>query len=554
MRREVRYCYQFNELVEELGDEQNNLMSTTNDMLAQLRRERANCKEPSYVLQRQLLKAEYLIGKAETLKHKAEASQSCCYGACPNWIRRYIVGKKAEKETVAMKYLNASLRRELLPLLQPMGPAEDFILFKSTEEARNNILKALRDDEKIKIGLCGPGGCGKSTLLKEVHKEVNDSKLYQTAFVVVSHPPNYHAIQESIASWMGLEFGPIAQNVRSRAARLCMEFGMVDKKFLIILDDVWQELDFEAIGIPIGENCKVLLSTRRQQICDIMEFREMIYLSLLTEEESWQFFQRHAGEIKDTFQQAACELTRECGGLPIAIKATASTLRGQEHFAWKDALATLKERGWPLNIEEGLDDAFTSLKFSLDSLKHDAEELSLYLLCALFPKDLEIAIEVLIRFAFGLGIFQGIDSYQGARSKVHAAIDKFSKYCLLLQERQYVKLHELLHDLALWESKEKTQVIMGPRQIVTLTEAIYMKDTNRLYCHDIREIPDQLICPELEILVVSNNGGYSSKFPYMFFKEMVKLKVLAIKNTSIGMNPVLLLPESIDRLKMLRTL
>ncbi|KAK4275784.1 hypothetical protein QN277_018809 [Acacia crassicarpa] len=553
--RQAQYCYQFNEFFTDLGEEQENLISTRDGMQRQLDKEKANSKEPSGDLKRQLKAANYLIDKVEKLKGEAEAKQSCCFGVFPNYICRYIFGKKARKKTEAMKKLNEKLRQNLLSgyrlSLRYTLPSDDFILFTCAEEAHNKILTALKDDENSKIGLCGMGGCGKTSLLREVQKELQDSKLYKTAFVVVSNPPNYQAIQDSIANWMGLVF-ETEKNVPDRAVRLSMAFEE-DKKYLIFLDDVWEVLNFKAIGIPVGENCKVLLSTRQQHIFDLMKFDAVIYMSLLTKEEAWELFQKHAGEIKEPFQQVAREITDECHRLPVAIKAVASTLRGKDLFAWTEALATLKDRKRPLNIEKGLEDPYRCLKFSFDELK-DPEEVSLFLLCALFPNDSEIAIEVLIKFAFGLGIFSDIDSYQRARSKVRTTIDKFEGYCLLLQEGQHVKLHDMFHALALWEAKKKTQVIMGPRQIVTLTQENYWKDTCRLYCHGIEEFPDQLNCPELEILMVSNNGGYSLKLPDMFFKEIIKLKVLAITNTSTVTKPNLLLPQSIEGLKKLRTL
>ncbi|KAK4259745.1 hypothetical protein QN277_006046 [Acacia crassicarpa] len=553
--RQARYCYQFNEFVTDLGDEQENLISTRDGIQRQLNKDKANNKEPSVDLKLQLKASNYLIDKVEKLKKEAEAKRSCCHGVCPNWICRYFVGKKAEQKMKAMQQLNEKLRHKMLSAhrlsLRYMLPSDDFILFKCTKEARNKILTALKDNENCKIGLSGMGGCGKTSLLTEVHKELQDSKLYKTAFAVVSNPPNYQAIQDSIANWMGLVF-ETEKNVHDRAARLSMAFEE-DKKYLIFLDDVWEVLDFKAIGIPISENCKVLLSTRQQHILELMDFKPIIYMSLLTVEEAWELFQKHAGEIKEPFEQVAREITDECHRLPVAIKAVASTLRGKEHFAWTEALETLKDRRRPLNIEKGLEDPYRCLKFSFDELK-DPEEVSLFLLCALFPNDSKIAIEVLIRFAFGLGIFLDATSYQRARSIVRTTIHKFKKYCLLLQEGQHVKLHDMFHALALWEAKQKTQVIMGPRHIVDLTKADYMKDTNRLYCHGIEEFPDQLNCPELEILIVSNNSGNSSKFPDMYFKEMMKLKVLAINNTSTGTKPEIFLHQLTEGPEKLRAL
>ncbi|XP_054794698.1 probable disease resistance protein At4g27220 [Prosopis cineraria] len=443
--------------------------------------------------------------------------------------------------------------------LRPMGPSEEFIPFKCTEEAGKEILKAVRNDKKIRIGLWGMGGCGKSSLLKKLQKEVEDSTPYKTAFATVSNPPNYLAIQDSVVSRMGLEFGPTERNVQDRAARLRMAFDAMDdeSKYLIILDEVWDVLHLEAIGVPVGEKCKVLLGSRNRRIFDMMKFDKdaVIPLPLLTNEDAWKLFQMHAGKVEDSFLQVAQEITHECDRLPVAIKAVASTLRTKELHEWKEAFATLKDRRRPLDIEKGPDNPYTCLKCSIDELE-GAEEVSLYSLCTLFPNNSEIAIEDLIRFAFGLGIFLDVKSYERARSKVPTVIDKFKRHSLLLHdEGQCVKMHYMLRALALWEAKNKVQVIMGPRQsLEDLTKEYYMKDTTRLYGRNIYVMPDQLNCPELEILLVSNDNGCSTEFLDACFKGMVKLKVLAIKNTSIGMNPVLLLPGSIDRLKMLRTL
>ena len=552
--RQARYCYEFNKLVEDLDDGHENLKTARDGMQRQFDKEKANTKEPSRDLQQQLEKANKLIDKVEKLKGKAEAKKSCCNGVCPNWICRYFVGKKAEEKTKAMKEVNDELRRKLLRAhrnsLKYILPSEDFIMFKCTEEAHNEILKAVKDEKKMRIGLHGMGGCGKTSLLMEILKELQDSEVYKTAFAVVSNPPVYREIQGSIASWIGLKF-ETEENVHDRAARLSMAFQK-DKKYVIFLDDVWEMLDFKSIGIPVGKNCKVLLSTRQRHLFDLMKFDAVIYMSLLTKEEAWELFVKHAGEIKEPFHQVAREITDECHRLPVAIKAVASSLRNKEDYTWTEVLATLKDRKRPLKIEKGMEDLYRCLKFSLDELK-DAEERSLYLLCALFPNDSEIAIEVLIRFAFGLGIFPDANSYQRARSIVRTAIDKFKNYCLILQEGQNVKLHDMFHALALWEANNKTQVLMEPKQILPLTKADYMKEMTRLYCQGIEEFPHQLNCPELEILIVTY-GGCSSKFPDVFFKEMIKLKVLAIQNTSVGTKPDLVLPQPIEGLKKLRTL
>ncbi|KAI9071647.1 hypothetical protein K1719_046384 [Acacia pycnantha] len=172
--QQARYCYQFKEFVKDLSDEQENLKSARDGMQPQLGKDKANSKDPSGDLQLQLKAANELIDKVDKLKGKAEAKESCCHGVCPNLICRYVVGKKVEEKTKATKQLKDELRQKLL----------------STHRL------------SLRIGLYGMAGWGKTSLLRKLHKEVEDSKLYKMVFVVVSNPPNYIAIQDSIASLM----------------------------------------------------------------------------------------------------------------------------------------------------------------------------------------------------------------------------------------------------------------------------------------------------------------------------------------------------------------
>jgi hypothetical protein len=73
-----------------------------------------------------------------------------------------------------------------------------------------------------------------------------------------------------------------------RVKRICLRIKQA-KKILIILDDAWKDVDFEAIGIPSiedQEGCKILLTTRSEHVCILMHCSKKILLKFLSEEES----------------------------------------------------------------------------------------------------------------------------------------------------------------------------------------------------------------------------------------------------------------------------
>lgn len=60
---------------------------------------------------------------------------------------------------------------------------------------------------------------------------------------------------------------------KGRAMQLHERLMRKDKKVLIVLDDVWDILDFECIGLPYLEHekyCKILLTSRDEKVCQNM--------------------------------------------------------------------------------------------------------------------------------------------------------------------------------------------------------------------------------------------------------------------------------------------
>ncbi|XP_028800001.1 probable disease resistance protein At1g61190 [Neltuma alba] len=577
--RQARYFYRFNTFVADLRKENDMLMSklagvkTSGDPLQQV----------------QMKEARAVIEKVEKLERKGEASKSCCNGVLPNWLSRYKVGKHFEEMTETVNQLNERLTvtPNSLPSQPRITRRDNVSIFESRKRPYNEILAALENDEIYMISLCGMPGCGKMFLIKEICNEVESLELFdKVAFVAVSFPLDIRRIQGQIASHLGFRLD-YDMDETARAKRLPMRSNNGDK-ILLVLDDILEVLKLEDVGIPLGRNGKVVLTTRSERVYTLMECQRVTYLSLLYVEEAWVLFESNASLIQDTSKYLALLISRECQGLPLSVIALAKdkpehvwkeafkTLRnhetanissdvgnvykcmklsinhlGDDEDVWKEAFMTLRNHE-TTNIPSEMGSVYTCLKLSIDHLGDD-EARSLFFLCALFPEDSKIAREILIRFAFGLGIFKDVDSYERARIEVVAIIDKLINSNLVLQEdqeRQYMCIHDMVRNVAFRLARE-SQVIMARIQ-TDLLERVYV-DTTRLYCHDINEYTNQLNFPKLEFLFVSHDGGCTSDFSDTFFIETRELKVLTIINTSTWTIPDLLLPQSVAGLKKLRT-
>ncbi|KAJ1410870.1 P-loop containing nucleoside triphosphate hydrolase [Sesbania bispinosa] len=453
---QLRYPCCFNNFVEDLAKEKANLVTTRDSVQDRVAHAKKQTRKTALVVDKWLNDANTDIDKVNKLLEKAttKGKNSSCLVHCPNWIWRYNLGRKLAKKKCDIKTCIQEGRQyiqlEYPASLRGYFSSEKCWEFDSRKSACEELMNALKDDEVTMIGLYGMGGCGKTMLAMEVMKRA--SHLFeQVLFVPVPNNAEVQRIQEKIASSLEFEFQE--KHEMDRSQRLCMRLTQEDR-ILVILDDVWEMLDFDAIGIPSKEHhkgCKVLITTRSETMCVSMNCQKMIHLSTLTNDETWEIFQKHALISEGTsfsVKHLAREISNECKGLPVAIVAVASSLKGKAEVEWKVALNRLRSSK-PVNIEKGLQNPYKCLQLSYDNL--DMEEAkALFFLCSAFPEDYEIPVEILTRSAIGLGIVGEVQSYEEARNEVSAAQNKLISCCLLLDvdDRKCVKMHDLVRNVA----------------------------------------------------------------------------------------------------------
>ena len=130
-----------------------------------------------------------------------------------------------------------------------------------------DILDALNNPDVNMIGIYGPGGIGKTTIAKEIGKHAEDKKLFNVvAFAEVAVKPDIKYIQQEIAEKLGLTFRD--ENPSGRARHLQQRLKQ-EEKVLFVLDNIWERLNLEDVGIPFGNDhkgCKLLLTARNSDV------------------------------------------------------------------------------------------------------------------------------------------------------------------------------------------------------------------------------------------------------------------------------------------------
>ncbi|CAI8586530.1 unnamed protein product [Vicia faba] len=531
---ELSYPCCFNNFVQDVVKEEGNLTVTRDSVQERVTRAKKQTRKTAEIVEKWLKDANIVIGNVDQLLQMAKTENNYCLGHCPNWIWRYRVGRKLSKKKRDLKLCIEEGRRYIQmewPASLPAGffSSEKCLDFDSRKPAYEELTRAFGDDEVTMIGLYGMGGCGKTMLAMEVGKRCGHL-FDQVLFVPVSSTVEVERIQEKIAGSLEFEFQE--KDEMDRSQRLCMRLTQEDR-VLVILDDVWQMLDFDAIGIPCSEHhkgCKVLITSRSEAVCTLMDCQKKVHLSTLTNDETWDLFQKQAFISEgtwNTLKNLAKEISNECKGLPVATVAVASSLKGKAVVEWKVALDRLRSSK-PVNIEKGLQNPYKCLQLSYDNL--DTEEAkSLFLLCSVFPEDCEIPVEFLTRSAIGLGIVGEVRSYEGARDEVTAAKNKLISSCLLLNvdEGKCVKMHDLVRNVAHWIAENKIKCA-SEKDIMTLEHT----PLRYLWCE---KFPINLDCSNLDFLHIHTDTQVSDEF----FKGMRMLRVLFLYNKGRERRPLL---------------
>ncbi|TYI58605.1 hypothetical protein E1A91_D11G371900v1 [Gossypium mustelinum] len=486
-----------------------------------------------------------------------EAKNKCFIGLCPNFKARYQLSKKAEEDAGAVDELlqqggfdKVSCRDVPQPVV--VVPPKDFDDFDSRKLVFNKIMEAVKDPNLNIIGVYGMPGVGKTTLVKEVIRQVKEDKLFDSVVMaVVTHTPDIKKIQDQIADTLGLTFKE--QSTSGRASRLCQRLKK-EKKIFVVLDDIWAKLDLMEVGIPFGDEhqgCTMLLASRDLNVLSKDMDAKMRYsIGVLEHEEAWEFFKKIAGDGVESSDllPIATEVAKKCGGLPIAIRTLATSLRNEPPFVWEDALRQLN-RPSSSNFIEVSAAAYSSIEWSYDRLQSE-EHKQIFLLCSLLGHN--IFFEELLVCAMGLGLFRGVNTVEETRNRLLTVVSRLKASCLLLDgyNNLHVDMHDLICDVAMSIAANNVFVLRDEDVLNEWPDDETMKECDKIVldCPSINKLPDQLKCPKLTFF------GMVSKDPLMeipenFFKEMKNLQVLILSDMNLSS-----LPSSISLLPNLRTL
>nr|XP_048325980.1 uncharacterized protein LOC125421339 [Ziziphus jujuba var. spinosa] len=297
-------------------------------------------------------------------------------------------------------------------------------------------------------------GAGKTTLVNEVSRRALEMKFFSEAVLVpVSNTPDVGKIQKAIAERLELKLDK--ETIPERA--LLLRSRLQQEKMLIILDDVWKELNLKDVGIVFEgdqKGCKILFTSRFERVLQTdMGVDKIFKVGLLQEAEALNWFSCIVAQTVEKYSECAYlvnDIVEECARLPITIETIACALKDRRQDIWQDVLNQLKNSNLSDINSEVNEKVFNSIELCYNYV-HKNEAKLLLLLCSLFGEDESIPIEVLMRHVMGWGILKKTRELQDARAKVHSLIDELKDRALLLDgdEHHTVKMHDIIRDVAI---------------------------------------------------------------------------------------------------------
>ncbi|XP_029153143.1 putative disease resistance protein RGA1 isoform X1 [Arachis hypogaea] len=429
------------------------------------------------------------------------------------------------------------------------------------------------------IPIVGIGGLGKTTIAQLVY---NDDRVIENFFprmwVFVSDDFDVKRLALEILKAMhGIDIDAHHNYSYDQLQNLLHE-GLDGKKFLLVLDDVWNE-DYRGwdelrnllVGMHDDENnrigSKIIVTTRSEKVASIMGKAYKQNLLYLPDEDCLKLFLRcafPAGEENKhpRLVEIGKEIVRKCKGLPLAVVSLGCMLHSENRESvWKK---TRDSEIWKMDQQN--DGILAALKLSYNHLPSELKRCFSY--CSVFPKGYEYSNLELISFWMAHGLLQTNDEDEEAEDLGEFYIQELVSKSffegvpedqvvvdgLIFEELKhlgisYFKMHDLINDLAV-------STMQNERAAVKFNSTNVRENVQHLSFSDSREgVPnfDNKRLSKVQTIgfwhASESASAITEPFLRWVFKEFRYLRVLNLQCSNFQF-----LPDCFNKMKHLRYL
>ncbi|XP_027181788.1 putative disease resistance protein RGA1 [Coffea eugenioides] len=315
-----------------------------------------------------------------------------------------------------------------------------------------------RDDQNVSVlPMVGVGGLGKTTLAQLVFNDERIANHFEPKlWVWVSEDFDRKRIIKALINYIQrtpteeLELAPLQRNLQEL---------LRGKRYLIVLDDVWNENPEEWEKLKSVLQCgskgsSIVTTTRMEKVATIMGTLRTYYLSSLSENQCWSLFRQRAfgrqeAEEYPNLVVIGKEIVKKCGGVPLAAKALGGFLQfKREENEWNSVKCS---ELW--NLPEDETHILPALRLSYLNLP--VELRGCFAFCAMFPKGSKIEKEEVIHLWMANGLISSNETMEVEHANGDAVLTELHYRSLFQAVKKdefgsvlTFEMHDLVHDLA----------------------------------------------------------------------------------------------------------
>ncbi|KDP37039.1 hypothetical protein JCGZ_06095 [Jatropha curcas] len=543
-----KHNYQLEDNLDPLKYAFNQLKNKKENIKIRIKREASPYKERTYRVTDWLYRADRL--EAEIEKVIAEGQEEllrreprCCCANC-FYNSSSEVGKRVWEK---LNSVNQILIEGNFDFVVQRTPHDfvDLINVEATvdfESGLDDVWRCVEDDSFRIIGIYGMAGIGKTTLLKKIKDEllIRRQDFEKVIWVKVSREANVGAIQNVIRKQFSIS-NDTWKSTNMRDKTMAMERLLGSRKFILLLDDVWDRLDLLKLGVPLSNQngIKVIFTTRSERVCDEMEAQVKLKLKCLSREEALKLFLIKVGvDHSHPMKYVADTINAEfCQGLPLALVAVGQAMAKMSN---RKLWVTRTLQTYPPMLP-GMDHIFRIIEPSFESLDDDTLK-DCFIYISMLPNM--IRKDELIKLWVGERILD-----MSTKNLGDYIIKRLKESCLLEVDElsDIFWMHGIIRAFGLWlgreRGKKENAFLVQERRLEKWTEAV------RISIYDQND--DVLLplcpCPQLHTLLIRNSE--ISALP-MEWPSMSSLGVLDLSKNK----RLVELPSSIGSLSNLQYL
>ncbi|KAL8500894.1 hypothetical protein ACS0TY_020469 [Phlomoides rotata] len=302
------------------------------------------------------------------------------------------------------------------------------------------------------LPILGMGGIGKTTVAQIIYNDKRVDEVFDVkAWASVSDDFNLIRITKAL---LESATDKPCDTMNLELLQSGLKEKLNKKRFLVILDDVWNEHlgNWNDLSVPFmvgNPGSKIVITTRNKEVFSAMDALPPYCLKEMSDEECWSLFVHHAFGVKNSemyssLRETGRKIMRKCKGLPLAVKAVGSVLVSKlDYDHWNEIL---NSNLWDIpSMKKAI---LPSLRLSYHHLPSNLKRCFAY--CSIFPKGYEFDKKSLILLWMAEGFVQPVGniSFEEVGEDYFSELLSRSFFQESVQDKARYVMHDLLNDLA----------------------------------------------------------------------------------------------------------